>query len=216
MYRARGVLAPELDRYRGVKQHRGCTDTGGWTGTGGGLGPRAVLAPAAGPAPGWGCTGAGSGARASGALQGPAPALGLLPTGASGHRATPVGWVAVGVLPELSLLPGLVAMGAWPVGGYQPQRAVAMGATCGADSDREPLALGVDRCVTCGNTRSARTSRDAPAGISPCSLRPPTPAGAALLLSEPGAPGLGQGVNLPGAAARAQLCPGSGTSPGGS
>lgn len=66
----------------------------------------------------------------------------------------------MGVLPALSLPPGLVAMGVRPMWGYQPQKPVAMGASrgvasCGADREpREPLALGPDRCVACGSTRT--------------------------------------------------------------
>lgn len=117
-----------------MNQHRGCVGVGGWTGTGGGLGPRAVLVPGAGPAPGlellWDSSGTGMGPGVPGLCRepGPAPALGLLPMGAPCQCP----WVGGrGVLPGLSLSPGPVAMGAWPVGGYQPQEPVAMGAPRG-------------------------------------------------------------------------------------
>ncbi|XP_005060178.1 PREDICTED: zinc finger protein 414 [Ficedula albicollis] len=155
MYRAGGVLAPELDRYRG----RSCTG--------------AVPVPGDGPAPGvawdrelsrsrtgleprWGQQRYRRGARASGACRDLVRVTGPLP----------VGWVAVRALPQLSLLPALVAMAVWAVGGYQPQQPVAVGATRGVTDShrepREPLALGLDsrRVAVPSSSQDMKTEKD--------------------------------------------------------
>lgn len=162
---------------------------------------------------GWSCPGTaavpewGPGYRGSAGSRDLHQPWGCCPRGLRVTGPLPMGWVAVGVLPGLSLPPGPVAMGVRPVGGYQPQEPVVMGATregltgTGSHGSHQPWVLtGVWPVGTAG--LPSHPGMHLPGSPRAPSILPP--------LSQPGAPGLGHGVNLPGAAAGAQLCPGSG------